>query len=264
MIEPARGATPRWAAWFKSSPERVVGSAMALIAVFIVGLTGYCLCRFPTLWSWSSDGLIAALVLALIAMSYGVTGWLGSRAIERRKSPLVRLALPWGIGAGLVFGASMLGEYLIPHDNRHGMMVALGVFGTFFAILFGAGLAATKATRRVTKGALAGLWTALIASELWVFFLFSVYVSFVGTEQEARFLEVDQTIADFEKSGQTDLRAFIFGDYTGAAFFHSLLGAILGLLLGSLGGLAALAITRGHWSAPHRSDSSARQNRVAE
>jgi hypothetical protein len=69
-------------------------------------------------------------------------------------------------------------------------------------------------------------------------------LSFLGTALEARFLEVDRTIADFERSGRQDLRAFIFDDYAGGAFYHSLLGAAFGLVLGSLGGLAALAITR--------------------
>jgi hypothetical protein len=78
-----------------------------------------------------------------------------------------------------------------------------------------------------------------------VLLLFLVYLFFAGTMQEARFLEVDQTIADFQRSGQRDLRAFIFGDYTGAAFFHSLLGALFGVFLGGLGGLAALAVTHG-------------------
>jgi hypothetical protein len=136
----------------------------------------------------------------------------------------------------------MLGEYLIPHNNRQGLLTALWVFGSFFAILFAAGASGTRATRRVTTGALVGLWSALVASELWVLFLLSIYVAFLGTPQEARFLEVDQVIADFKKSGQSDLRAFIFSDYMGATFFHSLLGAVFGLFLGALGGLAALAL----------------------
>ena len=131
--------------------------------------------------------------------------------------------LPWGIGAGAMFALSMLGEHVVSHNIHHGKVFALVVFGTFFVTLFTGGAFATRATRRMTTGALTGLWTALIVSELWVLSLYWVYLSFVGTPLEARFLNVDQTIADFERSGQADLRAFSFGDYTGAAFFPSLL-----------------------------------------
>jgi hypothetical protein len=144
-----------------------------------------------------------------------------------------------------MFGLSMLGEYVIPRDNRQGAIAALAVFRTFFVILFASGCFTTAATRRITAGAFAVFWTASIASELCVLFLLLVYLSFVGTPREDRFLEVDQTIADFRRSGQSDLRAFIFSDYTGGMFFHSALGAIFGLLLGGLGGLMSLAVIRG-------------------
>jgi hypothetical protein len=223
---------------------------MVLIGACIIGLIGSSLYRFPTLRGWSSEGLIAAAAGVLVATSYGLIGWFGARSLERRKSPILRLSLPWAIAAGVLFGLSMLGEYLIPHDNDQGKVVALGVFGSFFAILFAAGVAGALPTRRVAAGALAGFWTALIASELWVLFLLAIYLGFLGTPQEARFLEVDQVIADFERSGQPDLRAFIFGDYMGAVFFHSMLGAIFGLLLGALGGLAALSLMRRRSTTP--------------
>jgi hypothetical protein len=216
---------------------------MVAAAAGIIILTGCSLAVFPALRTWSEEGLLAAIALVLIATAYSLIGWFGSRSIERRGSRILSVSLPWGIGAGAMFGLSMLGEYLIPHDNRHGEKLAVCVFGTFFVILFAAGFSATRRADRVVAGALAGLWTALIASELWVLFLFLVYLSFVGTAQEARFLVVDQTIADFERSGRRHLRAFIFGDYTGGAFFHSVLGAVFGSLLGSLGGLMALAFS---------------------
>jgi hypothetical protein len=241
MIEPGEKPSRR-AAWPGWSPERLVGSGMVLIGGCIMSLISDCLYRFPTLRAWSSDGLIAAAAGVLVAGSYGLIGWFGARSLERRKSRILRLSLPWAIAAGVLFGSSMLGEYLIPHDNDAGKVVALGVFGSFFALLFAAGVSGTLATGRVATGALAGFWTALIASELWVLFLLAIYLGFLGTPQEARFLEVDQVLADFERSGQPDLRAFIFGDYMGAVFFHSLLGAIFGLLLGGLGGWAALPL----------------------
>ena len=89
--------------------------------------------------------------------------------------------LPWGIGAGAMFALSMLGEHVVSHNIHHGKVFALVVFGTFFVTLFTGGAFATRATRRMTTGALTGLWTALIVSELWVLSLYWVYLSFVGT-----------------------------------------------------------------------------------
>jgi hypothetical protein len=58
----------------------------------------------------------------------------------------------------------------------------------------------------------------------WFILLLTTYYLFLGTPMEERFLEVDQVIADFQRSGMNDLRAFIIQDYLGGGFFHSLLG----------------------------------------
>src|SRR5262249_47377194 len=158
----------------------LVGSGMVLIGACIIGLIGSCLYRFPTLRAWSSDGLIAAAAGVLVVVSYGLIGWFGARSLPRREARGLPPVLAWGIAAGVLFGSSMLGEYLIPHGNDEGKVVALGVFGSFFAILFGAGVAGTLATGRVTTGAFAGFWSALIASELWVLFLLAIYLGFLG------------------------------------------------------------------------------------
>jgi hypothetical protein len=48
-------------------------------------------------------------------------------------------------------------------------------------------------------------------------------------------------IADFQrhlqKGGTQDLRTFIYNDYMGGGFFHSLLAPLLAVPLGALGGL---------------------------
>jgi hypothetical protein len=181
MIRPDRSESVRRATFFFGSLERLVGSGIAVVAACIIGLAGYCLYLFPTLRSRSIEGLIDAVVLVLVATGYALLGWFGSRSIERRHSRVLRLAQPWALGAGAMFGLSMLGEYVVPHDNRQGAMVTIGVFGTFFEILFASGCFTAATAARMTAGAIAGFWTAVIASELWVLFLFLVYLSFVGT-----------------------------------------------------------------------------------
>jgi hypothetical protein len=69
------------------------------------------------------------------------------------------------------------------------------------------------------------------------------YYTFLETPQEARFLQVDQVIADFERHGARDLRTFIFEDYMGAGFFHSLLAPLLALPLGLAGGIVARLVS---------------------
>ena len=121
----------------------------------------------------------------------------------------------------------MLGEYLVPHDAQRRPLIALVTFGLFFLLLFTAGFVARLEGLRLRSTPLAAVWAAMIASECWFILLLAIYYAFLDTPQEARFLEVDQVIADFQRSGRTDLRAFIFGDYMGAGFFHSLLGPLL-------------------------------------
>jgi len=67
-----------------------------------------------------------------------------------------------------------------------------------------------------------------------------------STAQEARFLEIDQVIADYQRyllrGGTQDLRAFIYNDFMGGRFFHSLLAPLLAVPIGALGGLVAKVV----------------------
>jgi hypothetical protein len=138
----------------------------------------------------------------------------------------------------------MLGEYLVPHGERVGPWIALATFGLFFLLLFTAGFVARLKGLGLGDATVAAVWAALIASECWFILLLAIYYAFLDTPQEARFLEADQVIADFHRSGSTDLRAFIFGDHMGAGFFHSILGPLLAVPLGFLGGLVASLFPR--------------------
>ena len=77
----------------------------------------------------------------------------------------------------------------------------------------------------------------MIGSLIWFNLVLITYYVFTGTPQEAHFLEIDQTYADFRRSGMRDLRAFIMQDYLGGGFFHLLLAPVLATFLGSLGAL---------------------------
>ena len=70
---------------------------------------------------------------------------------------MLRHGVRYGLGAGAVFAASMLGEYLVPHGESQNAILAMATFGLFFLILAAAGFSATMATGRATAGPPAAL-----------------------------------------------------------------------------------------------------------
>jgi hypothetical protein len=181
-------------------------------AALLCALVLYGPIRFPTIWTGPSRDRLAVFAGLGVAAAYGIIGWLGVRSRGSGKSQIVRLGAQFGLCGGLLFAVSMLGEYFIPHDERAGPWIALVTFGLFFLLLFTAGFVARLEGLRLRSAPVAAVWAALIASECWFILLLCIYYAFLDTPQEARFLEVDQAIADFERSGGTDLRAFLFGD----------------------------------------------------
>jgi hypothetical protein len=237
---PVVDETPAPETWL----ERAVRRGMVLGAVATIALIAYGVWRFPTVVTVPADAPLAVCAGIGIAVVYALIGWFGPRTPGLRDPRALRLGVEFGLGAGGLFAASMLGEYLVPHDAHQNEILAKATYGLFFLILAAAGFAAALATRRATAGPPAAAWAALVASQLWFILTLTFYYAFVGTPQEARFLEVDQVLADFHRKGWQDLRAFIFEDYMGGGFYHSLLGPLLALLLGVLGGLAAKGVLR--------------------
>jgi hypothetical protein len=195
--------------------------------------------RFTGVWTGPSRDRLAVSAGLGVAAAYATFGWLALRRQGIGNTPAFEPGARLGLCGGLLFAVSMLGEYLVPHDESAGPWIALATFGLFFLLLFTAGFVARLKGLRLRSAHLAAVWAALIASECWFILLLSIYYAFLGTPQEARFLEVDQALADFQRSGGTDLRAFIFSDYMGGGFFHSLLAPLLAVPLGFLGGLVA-------------------------
>jgi hypothetical protein len=226
-------------------PARAVRLAMTTGAVLNMGLVLYGAIRFPSAWRAAPDGVCAGIG---ILMAYALIGWLGAAATERLDPAILRLALRFGAAVGGLFAISMLCEYIVPHDHEQNVLLAYATFGMFFLALLAAGAVGTLVARRLGLGVLTSVWSALIASLCWFILLLAYYFAFLDTPQEARFLEVDRVIADFQrhlqKGGTQDLRAFIYNDYMGGGFFHSLLAPLLAVPLGALGGLVAKSLAR--------------------
>jgi hypothetical protein len=213
---------------------------MTIGAVLNIGLVLYGAIRFPSAWRAGPEGVCAGIGILMV---YALIGWFGAVATERLDPAIVRLALRFGAAVGGMFAISMLCEYIVPHDHEQNVLLAYATFGLFFFALVAAGAVGTLVTRRLGLGVLTSVWTALIASLCWFILLLTYYFAFLNTPQEARFLEIDQVIADhqrhLQKGGTQDLRTFIYNDLMGGGFFHSLLVPLLAVPLGALGGLGA-------------------------
>jgi hypothetical protein len=221
-------------------PARAVRLAMSVGVVLNIGLVLYGAMRFPSVWRVAREGIVAGTGILMV---YGLIGWFGVPATERLSPAILRLALRFGAAVGGMFAISMLCEYVVPHDHEQNTLLAFATFGLFFFALLVAGAVGTLFTRRLGLGILTSVWAALIASLCWFILLLGYYFAFLNTPQEARFLEIDQVIADhqrqLQRGGTEDLRTFVYNDYMGGGFFHSLLGPMLAVPLGALGGSAA-------------------------
>ena len=138
-------------------------------------------------------------------MTYALIGWFGSAAVGRSDVRILRYGTRFGLLIGAFFALMMLIEYLVPHDVNQNVLLAKMIFGTFFLLLSVAGLVGSFTTGRLWYGVLTAVWSALIGSLIWFILLLTFYYTFLDTSYEAQFLEVDQTIADFQRSGMQDL-----------------------------------------------------------
>ena len=227
-------------------PTRFSGvqTGLTLSVLLATLLIGYGLLRYPTTLTASSAGVrsLAGSVIALYA--YEAIALWGVPATSRAYPALLRMGVIGGILIGFLFAAQMLIEYLTPLTSDQDGTLAFLTFGTLFVIFFLAGLWGAKQTGRIRLGLLAALWSALVGSLIWLNLVLITYYAFNGTPQERHFLEIDQTLADFQHSGMTDLRAFILQDYLGGGFFHLLLSPISALIFGSGGSLVDKVLTR--------------------
>jgi hypothetical protein len=176
-------------------------------------------------------------VLAVLA-AYAAAAIVAAPALGRRQPEARKVAIRFGVAAGVVYVAEVALEYaLLPANNT-----AWGVveFGTVFVLFFMAGASAPWRARRLAPGALSGLWAAMLSAVIWYVAVLSVFYLFRGGERQAAVLRAEGDFDDFRRSGLSNLQVFLMGDFLGAGFFHLLLSPLIGLLLGSLGGAAAL------------------------
>ena len=202
--------------------------------------------RYPRAITAATDGALGLIGPLAILLTYAAIGWFGAPATARRTTGAVELRLGTAFGGliGALFVIEMLAGYLAPLNEGQNATLGTVMYGGFALLLVMAGIAGGWQTRRVTGGGLAAAWGAVLGSLLWLAALWLTFHVFWGTPQEARQFVVDQVIADFQRSGGTDLRAFVIQDNLGGSFFHLLLGLLLASLLGLFGGAAGVGLAR--------------------
>src|SRR5262249_43271536 len=174
-------------------PARAVRRAMTIGAVLNIGLVLYGAIRFPSAWRAGPEGVCAGIGILTV---YALIGWLGATATERLDPAILPPALRLGAAVGRMFAISMLSEYVLRPAPEQNVQLGYVTFGLFFFALLVAGAVGTLVTRRLGLGVLTSAWAALIASLCWFILLLVYYFAFLNTPQEARFLEIDQVIAD--------------------------------------------------------------------
>ncbi len=216
-------ATHNW------SRRAILAGVLLNITLVVVGLA-----LFPSALSASSEGLAGAAAAVGILLVYALL----PGQLERRGPEAVRYGTPFGLTAGLVFAGEIILEYVALPDVATNARMGLIEFGTVFALFFAAAVVAGYRTGQIRGGVLAALWSALVASLVWLAALLLMYYAFHGTARQTAVLSSEGTFDDFARSGMQELDAFVMQDLLGAAFFHLLLAPIIALILGAAGGAA--------------------------
>jgi hypothetical protein len=205
--------------------------AVALVALLLaVDLLVYpSLTRDPEFPLYMAAAAIVGVLYIFFAL-----WWTGLPAL----GPALRLGALFGLGAGLgwlmeiVAGNLAVGQpwQLIPYYG--GTLIAL-------AVTFAAGVGGALATHSFWGGLVAGVWSGILSGLIGCLALMSVPWLFAGTLQHD-----PQTLAEFSRSGASDLATYIAGDYSAGAIAHLLIGLTMGLILGALGAAIGAGVVR--------------------
>lgn len=135
----------------------------------------------------------------------------------------------------------MLEYLLLPANNTAWGLIE---FGSVFALFVLAGAVVGARQLRLWPAALAGIWTSLIGSLIWLIVVLTVYYAFRGTAAQAAVLRAEGDLDDFQRSGLMDFNVFTMQDFLGGGFYHLLLSPAIAALLATIGGLPGVLIGR--------------------
>ncbi len=112
------------------------------------------------------------------------------------------------------------------------------------AIALLAGALASLRTQRLRDGVVAAVWALVIGAAIWSVGLLLLNYALWGGPHWYQFLQQDGAVDDFHRSGSHDFGAFVLQDLQGALFFHQVLSAVIGGVVGSCLVLGTTALLR--------------------
>ena len=191
-----------------------------------------------------SISLISLTGPLVILLVYALLTWFILPILDRLYPRVIKLALLFGLIAGVIFAGEIILEYiLLPSDNT---TFGLVEFGSVFCVWFLSGLIAAYGSKSMRQGILTAVTTAMIASLIWDVVLLITLHAFHGTPQQASVWQAEGEYQDFVRSGMKDFYTFTVEDMMGATFYHLLLGPIAAAALGAVGGLLGKLIYGKH------------------
>lgn len=81
----------------------------------------------------------------------------------------------------------------------------------------------------------AGAWALVVGTAIWSVGLMAIGYTFWNSRDGHSFWLRDGAVADFRRSGSTDVGLFLLQDIEGAVFFHPFLSLALGAACGGIG-----------------------------
>lgn len=155
-----------------------------------------------------------------------IRGILGNEPIAVRHGAL------FGGGVGLVWAVYNGVNSLLNLDARGNDLLNNGLLIALVALYALAGLTVGLRTGRAGAGGLAGLYAGALGTALGLLTLWLATLLLLDTIGQHTFI-----LADFARSGGTDLRRFVIEDAVGASLFGGVANLALGAALGTVGGL---------------------------
>ncbi len=214
----------------------LIASLLLLILVVSIDMINY-----PAIITTAGGAAVVYLAMFVVAvLSYGGLGFLSTRATSLSE----RVALQQGTLWGLVCGGAWIIELLVanvigPQLGAFNLILYFGSAITGYLLPGLAGLLAARRAGQFGAGLRAGLLCGMVGG-IMIFLASIVFSALLFSAGQAD----PQTLREFQRSGLSDFKTYIVGDYLAGMIAHLWIGLISGLGLGAIGGAIGRALAR--------------------
>jgi hypothetical protein len=174
-----------------------------------------------------------ATTLATVGMQVAIAFLAFFGPLSFQRYPAMGISVAFGTLFAVIYDGILLSDY-VPRLN-----LDFNIWLLFLGIAGIAGFIAGYQTRRIGHGVVVAIWALVIGTAIWSIGLLIINYAFWGNHQWLFFWQNDGAVDDFHQSGASNLSLFIMQDMQGALFFHPLLSAFLGAVVGLVASGAA-------------------------